>query len=244
LVTDSSGICNFSVAGGTLYNISCANIAGYATPASVSYRSILSVRNVSMLYKTKASVEHVTVLLNYDLSSTERATSLSVTTGGVTSQYNITDNVCEFDVSMGATYVVRFQDVSTYSKPANIEAVASSAERTIKVCYVQIINSMCWYKYDGTTIAFNNVQSTDYADIFGLMMMPSNLVSNNATYVIPKEYLFGDIVLSNKYWCSSNVLFDGIACYTSQSAAVTRSATENNLDGEANTTIVIAEAVA
>jgi len=256
LVTDQTGKVSFNVSFGLSYTVSFGSIQGYLPVTSLTYRASLLTRLIYGVYKEDIMVtqEHVRVELGYTTSSIPHASSLNVQTSAGTASYTIVNDVCEFDVPLGTAYTIKFIDVEGYSTPASQSYTATFHQRIVKTGYYGVVIGVTWIKAsDGSSVALDAITLANCTEMVGLRISTSLLGQQNAAFIIPIEYLInGNITdgsttlitaksVGSQQWCSSNVLFYDLPCYTSESACLT-SDNYRNFDGENNTMVYLAEA--
>ena len=229
--TDINGRCSTQITKGYEYTVSCNDVPDYYYVDPIIKRASMSERYILVTYieDTSLSDEHVKITFGYASDEFGYASRVVVSYGGQNYQISIVNNVAEFDIRIGTSYIITFEDVVGFRTPKPKTFTAEyHGTRPLSAYYQLVSSGIKWLMKDNTEKFLEDVTLEEYQNglIFGLIMQTSDLIGEGCEYVIPIGTLFGAILSGQ--WLSSNVQVPSLPYFGSHAVATT------DRNGEAN----------
>lgn len=230
LTTDGNGRCETNVEKGLEYTVDANPPEGYVTPGQVWHRASIPARVVELTLPddTSSDFEHLRVELTYSDTTLGKADYIIVSYGGTDYQAALSDdNVAEYDIPIGETYTVKFQDIEGYRTPPSRTRTAKFGRTyALRFRYQAAIAGLRWMMNDGTEKDFNAVVTEDYDNLFGLIVNTGDLAVNGCGFIIQRDVLTAGGGSGN--YLSANEEIPSLTMFGSHAAAL------KDLDGEIN----------
>ena len=236
LTTDVNGTCVTQVQKGLQYIVAPADLSGntYTSVLPQTKRASLPLRRINFVYYANPELysEHVVVTVSFGDETLGTTDSIKVTTdGGETWQTRtLVSNVAEFDIALGSTYQIKFDEITGYFTPRTRTYTAEyHGTRPVNVTY-NVPQDVRWLMRNGDIINLGDIQPDDYTndEVFGVIIATSDLVENSSSIIIPTERLFGTR-LSGNFLSTGGVVPPGMSYGQSLNEKVPESSNEKNI---------------